>query len=494
MSADYPARTVARHWEKLWADATPAERAVLPYIWGLWLRGDQEITDGPWRGTGFFAGRGFGKSHACATYLNRKVAQGHGRLGNGFALCAQNDRAVLDIQLKALVETALPWDVPRATSEHVKWPSGAEALIFSAESREAGRGPNLEITWCTEIVFWNRSNARAVWENFSLATRLGLNKMIFDSTSKGRCPIALDRVSDNAANPDMYRLYYGTTYDNPLLGAGFMADIEQKYPNKASRRYQEEILGQVFTEAGNALWQAEWIEDNRRDIAPTDPELVILALDPSRSLRDGSDEFGIVVAARGRDQEIYVLEDHSGRLGWDQVVRITLDRCLKDAAGFVWESNNAASTAVVHLLNVEAAARGMTLHILPKDARFPRRHPGRIYVREAHTDKSKEARADAPSALYAAGKVHHVGNLSQLEEELTTWEPGEGKSPNRLDALVYAVAELGGVATYGAPRASAAEAAAVAHAQSLMRQQPARGVENLLRVRDPRSTGRGRTI
>ena len=463
---DWPALHIARNWAAIYAQLTPAERAVLPYLQRLWLRPEQWIDLGAWRTFGLICGRGWGKSHAMASFYNRLALAGYGRTGNGFGLCAQNEDAVHAVQVRALVETAPPWNVPRFTRGAVEWPSGARAVVFSAEAPEAIRGWNLEATWCTELVAWNTSGARATWENLSLCTRVGLNVMTFDTTSKGRRQVILDRIADHNTNPGTYPLRWGSTYDNVALGAGFLADLDVQYPNKASRRYQEEVLGRVFEESGSALWQHAWIEDGRREVAPPLDE-VIVALDPSRSDREGSDEFGLVIAGRARDGHIYVLEDHSGLMQWDQAVRVTLDRCQRDAVGFIWESNNSASSAVLGLLNVQAQARGLVLHTLPHGAPMPRRYPGRIYVREAHTDKSKEARADAPSALYAAGKVHHVGNLSKLEDELTSWEPGGGKSPNRLDALCYAVNELSGAdreKPRNASQTSAAEAAKV-HAE-----------------------------
>lgn len=471
--SDYPAEHIARNWTEIYAQLSPIERAVFPYLARLWLRPDQwiELTKGL-RVQGFIAGRAWGKTYTCAAFLNRLVALGYGRTGNGFGLCGPSEKVVHEVQVTALIETAVPWDVPVATKSRLVWPSGAQAMIYSAEAPEAMRGANLEVTWCTELVAWPRSSARRTWENLSLATRITLELMLYDTTSQGRKPVILDRKQENRERPDKYRLTTGTSFDNPCLGPGFFEAIDVQYPNKKARAYQEEILGMVFEEAGGALWKDEWIEAGRREIAPP-LEQVIVALDPARSEEETADEFGLVVAGRAFDGEIYVLEDHSGHFTMRHAAEIIVSRCQRDAAGVVWEANNTGQS-VIELVQMVAEQRGLVLHPIPDGKPFPKRMPGRIYTRKIVTFRSKEARADAPAELYAAGRVHHVGNLSRLEEELTTWEPGDDKtprtaSPNRLDALVYAVSELADVGIYR-KTAPAADAKAAALASATMRQ------------------------
>ncbi len=325
-------------------------------------------------------------------------------------------------------------------------------MLFAAEAPDGPRGHNLELSWATELVAWPRSKALAAWDDLQLATRRGVEKMVWDTTSRGRQPVILNRFAEHRADPALYQIRTGTTFDNPLLSDAFRAMILATCA-PGSRRYAEEIMGQVFEEAGGALWQQGWIDDNRVSVEPSPLDIVVFALDPARSAREDADEFGLVCAGRS-GSGIYVLADHSGHLTNRFVAETIVDRCMRDASGFVWETNN-VGLAVVELISEIARQRGLVLHQLVDDRPFPRRSPGKIYVRQIRADRTKEARADAPARLYADGRVHHVGDLPELEQELLTWEPdGRSKSPNRLDALVYAVAELGGVATYGSPRAA----------------------------------------
>lgn len=463
----YLAPQVAEHWEYLLERLTPAERAVLPFAYDIWLRPEQQVTLGPWRTRGTIAGRGFGKSHGYGAFMNGLALAGHGQTENGFGLCATNERVVHEVQVDALINTAPPWNRPEVSNGRLWWPNGARASFFTAEAPDSIRGRNVEVSWCTELVAWGRTTARRTWEEIELVTRVGLAKIVFDTTSQGRCPVILDRVSDHQSSPDRYLLIRGTSYDNVLLPQSYFDAIDKLYPNKQSRRYQEEILGRVFAEASGALWQEEWIEAGRREIAPA-LEIVVVALDPARSEREDADEFGLVIAGRAPDAHIYVLEDHSGHMSNRRAAELIVDRCEKDAAGLVWEANNTGQ-AVIELVQMVAEQRGLVLHPIPDGKPFPKRVLGRIYTRKVTTFRSKEARADAPAGLYADGRVHHVGNLSRLEEELTTWEPGDGKSPNRLDALVYAVSELADVGIYQR-RAPAADAKAAAQASAIMRQ------------------------
>jgi phage terminase large subunit-like protein len=461
MSCAYSAPLLAEHWAEVLAALTPAERVVLPHALQLWLRPEQQIDLGGWRVHGTIAGRGWGKTHGYASLINRLVAGNVRNVG----LMGPTEKVTAEVQVQALIETAPPWQRPAFFKDHVAWPNGANALLFSAEAPEKTRGANLEVSWCTELVAWPRSTARAAWDNLALATRIGVELMCFDTTSKGRNPLVLARVEDSEADPARYPIQHGTTYDNPLLSPEFLRAVEAMYP-EGSRQFQEEVLGRVFREASLALWDQAWIDAGRREIAPAPLDLVILALDPARSERADADEFGLVCAGR-QGREIYILEDHSGHLTAEHAANVIVDRCQLDAAGFVWETNNVGK-AIRELISVIARQRGLVLYDVPAGKPFPRRQPGRIYVREVHTARSKESRADAPARLYADGRVHHVGDLSKLEEELTTWEPGEGKSPNRLDALVYVVAELGEVAL-DKVRSPTADAGGAARAQELLR-------------------------
>lgn len=494
---EYLAPWLAANWSELLGACTPVQRCVLVHTAGLWLRPEQVIVLGPWRVHGTIAGRGWGKTHGYAVFINEQVAFGGvTRVG----LMGPTEKVVSEVQVRALIATAPPWNVPTAYLDHIEWPNGAVAFIYSAAAPEKARGQNLELSWCTELVAWGASTRRAAWRNMQLSTRIGIAKMLFDTTSSGRNALILDRLADHEREPETYPLVRGTTFDNPLLSEVFLDEIRQTYVPD-SRAYKEEILGHVFTEASTALWQQEWIDAHRREVVPSDPAITILAADPAMSENASADEMGLVLASRDHGGDIYVLDDLSGHLTLDAVGDLIVKHCLQGAAGVVIEGNNGGK-GLVGVLNVICRTKGLSVSLIESDKPIPPRRSGVIYVRLTTATRSKEARAEAPARLYSQGRVHHVGLFDLLESELTTWEPdatdgGRAKSPNRLDALVYAVAELGGVAVYG-PMRQRPTAAEAEQAQTLLRAglvaQPRGVVDHPLLVRDPRISGRGRTI
>jgi phage terminase large subunit-like protein len=215
-----------------------------------------------------------------------------------------------------------------------------------------------------------------------------------------------------------------------------------------SRLYDEEILGLVFTEAAGALWRQEWLDEFRRAAPPIAPELSLLGLDPALSAYHDADAVGLVRVDRDRDGELYVSRDFSERMTPDEYASIVIAECARDCAGVVIERNHAGDHPR-DIIRAKAELKGMRVEVLAADRKFPRRSPGTIFIRETVSTRDKEARASAPAALYQAGRVHHVGIHSALELELTTWEPGGSRSPNRLDALTQAVNELAGLTVPG---------------------------------------------
>lgn len=474
-----PGELLARVAPDVLDSLPPDELAAALFNPDLWLRPAQRIPRRrDWRSYTFLAGRGCGKTFGIACEINRRVEAGECRAP---ILMAPNDDRVLEVQVANLISTAPPWFRPEPYRGGCRWPNGVVALAFTPEAPGRPRSENADLAWMTELVDWKESTRREAFNNVTTACRIAPAQYFIDTTSKGKHELILEQVAACKADPRTHILVRGTMFDNPLFSRIYLRAEVAKYV-KGSRRYDEEILGLEFAEAAGALWQQAWIDAHRRPTAPK-AELSIIALDPALSDRPDSDETGIVKVCRDSSKHIHITHDFSDRLrpigddsrrqrGW---VDIVIDECARDCAGVVVERNHLGDNPS-DLIKVAARLREppMRVEILEKkhpEEPFPPRCPGVIYIRERVARSSKESRAEAPAALYQAGRVHHVGLLEQLEHQLTTWIPGN-KSPNRLDAAVYGVAELAGINLEDTASTTAALAAA-AKMQAALKQHTA---------------------
>lgn len=460
-----PAVALAHVAPEFFDTLTDAERLVLPFMHDLWLRPEQRVRrDGDWRYHGFIAGRGWGKSYTIATEINRRVEEGTAK---HVALMAPTEPRVEEVQIKFLLDTAPPWFRPEPYKGGLVWPNGVCAVVFTPEAPGRSRSENIELTWLCEIVDWQANTRKDAFENITTATRIGRAQVIWDTTSKGKNEVIRHLESLNASDPYVYPITRGTTFDNPLLSRKYLASVCRQY---TGRRYEEEILGRTFNESAGAVFRQEWIDAHRVSaVLPPDAiDLRLVAVDPALSNREDADETGIVVGSRDREREdVYVEQDLSGRYAPEEWGDIVVRQCADNgAAGAIVERNHLGDHPV-YVLRSRAANRGLTVHVLAKGKPFPRRVPGRIYVREVVAARDKISRAGGPAAETEAGRVHLVGELPELELELTTYEPGVSKSPNRYDSCVYLVTELRGLAEAPPPTNPIADVhdARKAHAQ-----------------------------
>lgn len=209
--------------------------------------------------------------------------------------------------------------------------------------------------------------------------------------------------------------------DNPHLPAAYLEQLQ----GLSARQRKRFLEGQYLADVPGALWTSDMITEGRRPLFdPRDANRIVVAVDPAISAEAESDETGIIAAAvqgHGKGAHGYVLRDVSGRyspLGWAKRA-VDLYRELK-ADRIVAEGNQGGEMVRQTLKSVDA----------------------NVPVSIVHATRSKQARAEPVAALYEEGRIHHVGPLQGLEDQMTGWVPGEGDSPDRLDALVWAMTEL----------------------------------------------------
>lgn len=365
-------------------------------------------------------GRGFGKTRTAAEWVRSEVESG--RRGNWHFIGANDDatRVTMIEGVSGLLRISPPWFMPKfnASKGEVYWPNGAKAILFSAERPDKLRGPECDGIWAEEVSTWR--NLTETWDNAQLGFRLGTDpRGVATTTPK---PLRLLRLLQK--DPTVI-VTHGSTYENRAnLAPAFLSEIVKKYEGTAKGR--QELFGELLDEAEGALWKREWIEKGRVAKAP-DLVRIVEGVDPATTSAEDSAETGIVVAGWGANDHLYVLEDQSGRMSPSAWGTRAIDAYVR------WKADRIVG---------EVNQGGDLIEANIRQARGSKGEDGKnVSYRAVTATHGKYIRAEPVAALYEQGRAHHVGVFSELEDQLCTWEPG-GKSPDRIDALVWTATDL----------------------------------------------------
>jgi phage terminase large subunit-like protein len=422
---------------------SPLERAALASRWiDGWARPNQIPPPTPWRSFGLCTGRGHGKTYAIARYVHGEATSGRAMR---IALIAQNEDETKDVLVHGetgLISVAPPWDNPQWIGGRVIWPNGAQAFCYSPEAPGTLRGHQHHLGWASEVAAWPASRADEAFANLKLGLRIGYGRLVWDSTPKRRNPVIRELLRMGAALPDKHIVIRGSTYENRLnLTEGAVEAWEAEYGN--TQRAREELMGEFLDDDEGALFRQAWIDASRRHM-PERLERRIIAVDPSISTRKGTDRTGIVDLGLGVDSQIYVIADLSDKHDWTAWGGLVVERYVRNRCDCVVVERNRGGDAVVANLRACGRDRGLSVTVVQHDA-TTRHAPGTLYVKEVYARTGKESRAEPVASVYERGRVSHVieSDLSNLEDLLTTWEPGPGSaSPDPYDALCWGVWEL----------------------------------------------------
>jgi phage terminase large subunit-like protein len=423
---------------------TDLDLAALAYAWEYLARPKQIAPPTPWRSFSIIAARGWGKTRTAAELVIGEVLAGRAkRIG----FCSFN----LDETLRTLVygEAGLlaaspPWARPEVIKGQVVWPSGAIATPYTPEVPDGPRGASTDLFWCSEIAAWGPATRVEFFANIREGLRLGLGRMVVDSTPRARNPLVRFLLERSARDPDRHVVVRGATRENAAnLTAGFVDELEAEYGGTA--RGRQELFGVYLDESEGAIFKQADIDAHRRDL-PTALKRRVLSVDPAITSRRGSDRTGIVDAGLGLDDQILVIDDLTGRHTWEQWGELVVrDYFAKRCDVVLLETNRGGSACTA---NVRAAAQrlGFRVEVVAENA-VTRHTAGTIYCKEIHAKRGKDARSEPVSALYQRGRVSHVrgADLEELETTMTTWVPDDSKSPDGMDALTQAVTELAGL-------------------------------------------------
>lgn len=393
---------------------TDDELETLEYEWPYWARPSQLPPPGDWRVWLLLAGRGFGKTRTLAEWVRDRIESGRsGRM----ALVAPTAADVRDVIVEGesgILAVCPPWNRPlyEPSKRRLTWPNGAIATTYSADEPDRLRGPQHDAAACDEIAAWRYPET---FDMLMLGLRLGNDPRALAATTPK--PVRLVRELLAAGTTSVTR---GSTYENaPNLAPAFLTQITAKY--EGTRLGRQELNAELLDDVPGALWTRKVLDDLRTVQVP-DLQRIVVAVDPAVTSGEDADETGISVAGLGVDGHGYVLGDLSCRMSPEGWARRAVNAFREHRADrIVAEVNNGGDLVerVIRTVDVSVAYKAV------------------------HASRGKRVRAEPIAALYEQGKVHHVGAFADLEDQMCAYTPdGYDGSPDRLDALVWALTEL----------------------------------------------------
>jgi predicted phage terminase large subunit-like protein len=409
---------------------TPAAATQLLADWEFWARPNQLAPDGAWLTWLILAGRGFGKTRAGAEWVLDRISAGAGRV----ALIGRTAADVRDVMVEG--ESGLVACAERRGYRAAYEPSKRRVVVtvagrtavcttYSAEEPDQTRGPQHDTAWADELAAWpNKRDAvgNTAWSNLLMGLRLGDDPRVVVTTTPKPTPLMRELTADPRTI-----ITRGSTYENLAnLAPTFRDTVVAKY--EGTRVGRQELMGELLEDVEGALWTGAIIETSRVRTRP-DLARIVVAVDPA--VTSTGDETGIVVVGLGYDGDCYVLDDRSTRGTPDTWARRVIRAWLDHGADVIVAEANQGGDMVAATLRTAAAAmaaEGAPTRTVP--------------TRTVHASRGKRARAEPVSALYEQGRIHHIGTYPELEDQMTTWTPESGASPDRLDALVWAVTHL----------------------------------------------------
>lgn len=413
-------------WIKSLAPEVANELTAKP--WWFIGRPEQQTPEGDWHIWLILSGRGWGKTRTGGEWLaNEVVTQPTaGDVPTQWAIIAPrfSDTKNVCVEgpsgfLKALQHRGLEPDkdyVYNKSSYKIIFKSGQVVHMFGADSPNAGRGLNLSGAWLDELAMW--PYPYETWtEGLAPALRIGDRPRVVVTTT----PKPIKLIKEWAARTDgSVYLTRGSTFDNANnLSPAALTELQARYAG--TRIGKQELYGEILENVEGALWWQSNIDKYRLAEEPRNLQRVVVAIDPAVTAHEDSDETGIVVAGKNGQGEAYVLADYTLRaspLEWAK--RAVEAYHAHQADAIVVEVNNGGDMIPTVIRQVDPSVK----------------------IKQVRATRGKQLRAEPIAAFYEQGRVHHIGVFNALETQMTSWTPEDPKSPDRLDALVWACTDL----------------------------------------------------
>lgn len=397
------------------------------YDWAEWARADQLPPDGAWLVWLVLAGRGWGKTRTGAEWIKREALANPSTrwavvaptYADARDTCIEGESGLLAVLPEDRVQT---WN--RSLGELILT-NGSRVKLFSADEPERLRGPQHHGAWCDELAAWRYPET---WDQLQFGLRLGEHpRTVVTTTPK---PTKLVR---QLAKRDDAHITRGSTFDNAAnLSPAALAELRSRYEGTTLGR--QELYAEILEDIDGALWSRAMFDRAGFFVGPdiADPARVVVAIDPAVTSGEESDHTGIIAAGVTEQghcpvcgqvdgRHAFVLADRSARTTPDAWCRRAVE--LYDEVGgdrIVAEVNNGGDLVETVLRTVDPS----------------------VPYRKLTASRGKRLRAEPIAALYEQGKVHHVGAMPELEDQLCSWTPDAKDSPDRMDALVWALTDL----------------------------------------------------
>jgi phage terminase large subunit-like protein len=362
------------------------------------------------------AGRGFGKTRLGAEWLAAKAVR------NDEVRCAIVARTVADCRNVALEGVSGILSILRdydAIEDYNKvlgriiLKNGSIIQSFGAEEPDKFRGYQNHFAWADELAAWQYEDS---WNQLQFGLRLGERPQTVITTTPKPTKIIKSLIERESTI-----ITRGSTFDNAAnLSASALLELQNRYAG--TRLGRQELYGEILDDNPGALWSRALIEKNRIKPADLPPLMrIVVGVDPAVTSGEDSDFTGIVTAGMTADGHYYILADDTLKASpqeWATKAVAAYDKHKADR--MVAEVNNGGDL-VIHLLqqvNVN------------------------IPVKKVTASRGKRVRAEPIAALMEQDRCHMVGYYAELEDQMCEWTPEDPNSPDRLDAMVWALTEL----------------------------------------------------
>ena len=303
-----------------------------------------------------------------------------------------------------------------ASKRQLVWKDGQTAMLFSSEDPESLRGPQFAAAWCDEIGKWK--NSVETWDMLQFGLRLGACPRIVATTTPR--PTAL--MKRLLADTDVAQTIVRTQENEKNLAPGFVKRLNAHYAG--TRLGRQELEGELLEDRLDSLWKRDDFE-TIQGVRPEKLNRIVIAVDPPATSHNKSDACGIVAA--GLDGE---------GIGW-----VLSDQSFRPAPPVQWAER---AVALFHQLEADRIVVEVNQGGDMASAVIRQIDPT-VPVRPVHATRGKWLRAEPVAALYEQKRVRHAGRFRELEDEMCDFAINglsHGRSPDRLDALVWALTEL----------------------------------------------------
>jgi predicted phage terminase large subunit-like protein len=398
------------------------QKTIQVYIDWLKIARNKQITPpGDWNIWLVLAGRGWGKTRTGAHDIINYALRNHGTVSAVIAPTYGDLKRVIFEGVSGLVKIIKPelykgGSISKgynSSTAQINLYNDSKIIGFTATEPDRLRGSQFHRAWCDELASWRYPES---FDQLMFCLRLGIKPQCVITTT----PRPTKIIKQLMARKDT-QIIRGSTFENSdNLASSALETFKNLYENTKLGR--QELYAEIIDNIDGALWNYELLEDCRinKDDVP-DMNRIVVAIDPATTSNKNSDETGIIIAGR-HNNRFYVIDDVSGRYTADGWARKAIECYYKYKADKIIAETNNGGDMVEH-----------TLRTIDKS----------ISYKKVTATRGKILRAEPIHALYEQKKVFHIGNLSELEGQMTTYtgEHNE-KSPDRLDALVWALTEL----------------------------------------------------